>query len=305
MNLSIFVPFCLFVSIQQTHSTFPPSKHLRDAIRPSSLLSLNTQKVNLDRSQRTFLQKSQSDLTIEQAWAPTAKWQWTDTESRGSPPMKREGHSAVSLDNMLIVFGGCYLDKQCFNDVHVYFSTKHLWVPVKTVGLPPAEREGHTATMVGDHMFIYGGSSQMGYLGDVFVLKTSLASTGSGEELVMAWGRPDVNLGLESGPLGREGHTETLVDNRIFYIGGYTEKGFTNELLVLDTALMSWEQPRVSSLKPPAREGHSASLYNERIYIWGGFTDGGCLQDLWILDTNTLAWEVRMCLFMIVSHLHC
>ena len=94
-------------------------------------------------------------------------------------------------------------------------------------------------------------------------------------------------------PSGREGHSATLVDSRIFYIGGYTEKGFTNELLVLDTASMSWEKPHVSSLKPPAREGHSANLYNDRIYLWGGFTDGGCLQDLWILDVNMLAWEVR------------
>ena len=270
-----------------------PTLHPTTTTTTTSLLTLNTRSTtDLDRSQ-TQRSTLEAQLTVEQAWSPAVKWQWTDPRSKGMAPVKREGHTSVALDNMLVVFGGCYLDKQCFNDVHVYFSNKQLWVPVKTVGLPPAEREGHTATMVGDHMFVYGGSSQLGYLGDVFVLKTSLSSVGSGEELTMAWGRPDMSLGMEDAPPGREGHTATLVDARIFYIGGYTEKGFTNELMVLDTALMSWEQPRVSSLKPPPREGHSADLYNERIYVWGGFTDGGCLQDLWILDTNTLAWEVR------------
>jgi hypothetical protein len=271
------------------------AKHQLQQQQLSTFLSIN------EKTDRSLLNEEKMQVTIEEVWAPTSKWRWAASNADGVAPMKREGHSAVSLDGMLIVFGGCYLDKQCFNDVHVYFTNKQLWVPVKTVGLPPTEREGHTATVVGDRMVVYGGSSQLGYLGDVYVLKTSL-STESGEELVMAWGRPDVGTSITTPP-GREGHSETLVDSRIFYIGGYTEKGFTNELLVLDTASMSWEEPHVSSLKPPAREGHSANLYNERIYIWGGFTDGGCLQDLWILDVNTLAWEVRSDLMAVSSHL--
>jgi hypothetical protein len=228
-------------------------------------------------------------------WAASSKYRWAFSGARGAPPMKREGHSVVTLPDAsaLLVFGGCYLDKQCFADVHAYYATRQLWVPVRTTGLPPTEREGHTATMVGALMYIYGGSSQLGYLDDVFVLDTAVAQ-GAGEEVAMAWGRPDIasaSLTAPS-PLGREGHTATLVDARIFYFGGYTERGFTNELLVLDTVTMAWQKPHVGTLKPPGREGHSATLYDGRIYVWGGFTDGGCLQDLWILDTETLAWEV-------------
>lgn len=266
-------------------------------ITAPSLLSIESEiKNKRSKVDRTMEGRQQLQIQVEEAWSPTAKWQWADTDAQGVAPMKREGHTAVSLDGMLIVFGGCYLDKQCFNDVHVFFANKKLWVPVKTMGQPPAEREGHTSTMVGDRMFVYGGSSQLGYLDDAYVLKTSLSGL-TGEELVMAWGRPDVGSMVSSSenlPAGREGHTGTLVGSRIFYFGGYTERGFTNELLILDTSSMSWEQPHVSSLKPPAREGHSSSLYNDRMYVWGGFTDGGCLNDLWILDVGTVAWEVRV-----------
>eukprot|EP00946_MAST-07B_sp_MAST-7B-sp1_P005012 g5012.t1 len=228
-------------------------------------------------------------------WSPSSKYRWAASDARGAPPMKREGHTTVALSDAsaLLVFGGCYLDKQCFADVHAYYVARKLWVSVRTTGLPPTEREGHTATMVGNLMYVYGGSSQLGYLDDVFVLDTALQK-GSGEEVVMAWGRPDIGSASGTTPIprGREGHSATLVDSRIFFFAGYTETGFTNELLVLDTVTMAWQQPHVSSLKPPAREGHSATLYDGRIYVWGGFTNGGCLQDLWILDTETLAWEV-------------
>jgi hypothetical protein len=160
--------------------------HNEDEITSSSLISIETNKVN--KVNRATMDQ-QLQIQVEEAWSPTAKWQWADTGAQGIAPMKREGHTAVSLDGMLIVFGGCYLDKQCFNDVHVFFADKKLWVPVQTVGQPPAEREGHTATMVGDRMFVYGGSSQLGYLDDAYVLKTSLSGS-TGEELVMAWGRP-------------------------------------------------------------------------------------------------------------------
>ena len=34
-------------------------------------------------------------------------------------------------------------------------------------------------------------------------------------------------------------------------------KGFSNELLVLDTALNAWQIPAVGGVKPSAREGHT------------------------------------------------
>ena len=155
--------------------------------------------------------------------------------------------------------------------------------------MPPLEREGHTSTMVGPLMYVYGGSSEVGYLDDVYALNVNPGLPGSGEELPMAWGHIDVS-GPQ--PVGREGHSAVQLGARILYFGGYTEKGFSNEVVVLDTAMKAWETPAIAGVKPSGREGHTAILYNNRMFIFGGFTNGGCLNDLYILDIKTMSWEL-------------
>lgn len=51
--------------------------------------------------------------------AANATWQWQPVEYRGNPPTRREGHTAVAVENYLIIFGGCFLDRECFGDVKV------------------------------------------------------------------------------------------------------------------------------------------------------------------------------------------
>jgi N-acetylneuraminic acid mutarotase len=216
-------------------------------------------------------------------------YRWDKIRYKGAPPAKREGHTSVAVEDYIITFGGCYLDKRCFNDLHVFNTHTEDWVQPKVDGMAPIEREGHTATMVGQLMYVYGGSSQVGYLDDVYALNVNPGVPGSGEELPMAWGHIDVS---GEQPAGREGHSAVQYGNRIIYFGGYTEKGFSNEVLVLDTALNSWQIPSVGGVKPSGREGHTALLYKDRMYVFGGFTNGGCLNDLYILDLKTMTWEV-------------
>ena len=221
--------------------------------------------------------------------ADTTGYRWDKIKYKGAAPAKREGHTSVAVEDYIITFGGCYLDKRCFNDLHVFNTRTNDWVQPKVDGLPPIEREGHTATMVGQLMYVYGGSSEVGYLDDVYVLNVNPGTPGSGEELPMSWGHIDVS-GVE--PIGREGHSAVQYGSRIIYFGGYTEKGFTNELLILDTTTNAWQIPAVSGVKPAGREGHTALVYNNRMYVFGGFTNGGCLNDLYILDLKTMSWEI-------------
>ena len=120
---------------------------------------------------------------------------------------QQRGKGTLQLLWKIITFGGCYLDKRCFNDLHVFNTRTNDWVQPKVDGLPPIEREGHTATMVGQLMYVYGGSSEVGYLDDVYVLNVNPGTPGSGEELPMSWGHIDVS-GVE--PIGREGHSAAV-----------------------------------------------------------------------------------------------
>eukprot|EP00944_MAST-04C_sp_MAST-4C-sp1_P003610 g3610.t1 len=220
---------------------------------------------------------------------PTTGYRWTKIGYKGAAPARREGHTSVAVEDYIITFGGCYLDKKCFNDLFVFNTRTNGWVVPKVSGMPPLEREGHTSTMVGPLMYVYGGSSEVGYLDDVYALNVNPGLPGSGEELPMAWGHIDVS-GPQ--PVGREGHSAVQLGARILYFGGYTEKGFSNEVVVLDTAMKAWETPAIAGVKPSGREGHTAILYNNRMFIFGGFTNGGCLNDLYILDIKTMSWEL-------------
>ena len=219
------------------------------------------------------------------------KWTWNEVESRGIIPNAREGHSMTAIEDFLLLFGGCYLDKQCFNDIHIYTPSTRRWTQPFVEGHAPSEREGHTATLVGAIVYIFGGSSQLGYLRDVAYL--NLQPSGhkndqQGDELSLQWGFPDIG-GIA--PAAREGHSASLYGTRIYYFGGYTDAGYSNELVVLDTDVMAWEHPSVGGLKPTAREGHVVIAQRGRMMVQGGFTNGGCLADAWVFDRVTNTWE--------------
>jgi hypothetical protein len=223
-------------------------------------------------------------------------WKWHEVEASGIVPNAREGHTMVAVEDFLVLFGGCYLDKKCFNDVHLYVPTTRRWLKPYVEGIPPAEREGHTATLVGAVMYIFGGSSQLGYLRDVASLNLqpqgrggSTANGMHGEEVSLQWGYPDIS-GIA--PDAREGHSASRYASRIYYFGGYTDAGYSDQLVVLDTDSMVWEYPNVGAgQKPPKREGHVTVQRGERMFIQGGFTNGGCLADTWVFDRLTNAWE--------------
>eukprot|EP00753_Platysulcus_tardus_P007894 PLAT15521.1.p1 GENE.PLAT15521.1~~PLAT15521.1.p1 ORF type:complete len:836 (+),score=438.77 PLAT15521.1:38-2545(+) len=215
------------------------------------------------------------------------EWRWKAVTLAGELPSKREGHSAVALEDYIIVFGGCFLDKACFASVELLDTTEKRWRRVKTRGDGPTAREGHSATLVGTHMYVFGGSSEEGYLNDLYVLKAEPGNHGGGNELIMSWGHPDVTGQL---PSAREGHSAITYDGRIYVFGGYTERGYSDDLFVLNLDMMAWEKPNVAGTRPKPREGHSAVLYKDRMVVFGGYSDGLVLNDVSVLDLKTLTW---------------
>lgn len=47
---------------------------------------------------------------------------WTKVEGVTNAPQARRGHSAVISGDLVIIFGGCYLDEKCFDDL-LYYNT--------------------------------------------------------------------------------------------------------------------------------------------------------------------------------------
>jgi N-acetylneuraminic acid mutarotase len=76
-----------------------------------------------------------------------------------SPPIRRYGHSMVAYDRHLYVFGGA-ADNILPNELHCFDLDDETWslVPAAPKSLVPTGRLFHAATMVGDSMYLFGGT---------------------------------------------------------------------------------------------------------------------------------------------------
>lgn len=84
-----------------------------------------------------------------------ATLQWRELALPGAP-CARSCHSAVMLGATMLVYGGRN-EATVFDDLYELNLDTLQWRAVRTLGVGPGRRAGHTATMVGPHMVVLGG----------------------------------------------------------------------------------------------------------------------------------------------------
>lgn len=149
----------------------------------------------------------------------------------GTDPAARFEHSMSVFANRLYLFGGITIADSAF-DTAVYEldacvgCPTNAWRTVSTTGVRPLARRGHTASVIGFSMFVYGGVDATGlYLDSVYML--DLRS--------FRWSRPYA-IGVPAPP--RWGHGAILVNERIRIVAGIespsrTLQFFTNNMFSL------------------------------------------------------------------------
>lgn len=169
----------------------------------------------------------------------------------GTDPAARTEHSMSFFAHRLYLFGGITLADSTF-DTAVYEldacvgCPANAWRTVSTTGTQPLARRGHTATVLGFSMFVYGGVDPTGlYLDSVYVL--DLRS--------FRWSRPHA-IGVPAPP--RWGHGAILVNERIRIVAGIESPRrmlqiFTNNLFSLSrrcqgTVRLTGSEGRISML---------------------------------------------------------
>ena len=105
---------------------------------------------------------------------------WNLVSTQGMGPSPRFLHSIIYNEgsNYLIIFGGridvCQtVTYTCYNDVYLLCMQRLLWIRVKVLGDIPTARSGHSATTIGNNLYIFGGVSNTCYCSsDMYVLET-------------------------------------------------------------------------------------------------------------------------------------
>jgi len=226
---------------------------------------------------------------------------WNRPNASGTPPIEREGHSAVAVGARIIIFGGTWVDDEdqshYLNDLHVLHAENMAWSFGQCSGDAPIQREGHTASLVGLYMVVFGGAGldadeRPVNLNDVHLLETAQ----------LAWSRPNVTGKV---PQERRYHSASVVDQRLLIFGGqYYDASADlhfecdNAVCAFDLETLLWSSVAVDSAMPLRRACHAAGVVSKRVYLIGGRywdvaeDDYIFLNDIQVLDTQPSSTRV-------------
>ena len=155
------------------------------------------------------------------------------------------------------------------------------WAQPQRYGTPPSPRNGHSMTLIGMHLYVFGGGDENISFNDVHTLHVGN----------MTWDKPVLHGTM---PSPRSRHTATPLGNNMVIFGGV---GGGNDLHILETDTLTWYVPKVGGEPPLPRFGHTANLVeskadqSRKLYIFGGHDGRRSLADLHIFDTESMNWS--------------
>jgi len=191
----------------------------------------------------------------------------------GNIPPPRDGHSACIIQDAMYIYGGFVeTEHQFCGDVYKLNLKEMEWHMLVTRGALPAYRDFHTATAIGNKMFIFGGrccpvnqhlQQEEYYCSQVTYFDTE----------TLTWVQPHVaDEGEGEIPDGRRSHSALNFHGDLVIFGGYnsvTQK-HKNDIWRFDTKRNRWSQIKPKGKGPGPRRRQAVCLVDNRVFLFGG-----------------------------------
>lgn len=156
----------------------------------------------------------------------------------------------------------------------------------------PSGRLQHSSVASDSKIYIFGGEpDQFRQLNDIWCLDTKS----------LQWEQPQT-MGQE--PSARVSSTGCLVDNKIYYFGGYDGVQWLNDVHSFDIYTNRWERINIPgsysehtsqpSIYPIPRCRHTLTLVKGLLYVYGGNDSENSFQDLWALQIGIQVPEPKL-----------
>lgn len=238
---------------------------------------------------------------------------WEKLYPGGVEPDPRFGHSALEYKGQIIVFGGgtnfntVHKLRECLNGIKIFHPGRNVWEYLKTSGTYISTRKYHSASIVGKHMFIYGGLNQKNnLLSDCALLnlekktwksifidgpvenayQTSISVLGGEDKSYLSIYRVQCSAGSVKKP-------------GIYIFGGIGgDKKAHNKMWLVSVGQkpLTWQELETEGKGPSPRFLHSMIYVQNFILIFGGRIDVSqtstytCFNDVYLLCTQRLLW---------------
>ncbi|XP_067631694.1 host cell factor-like [Eurosta solidaginis] len=240
--------------------------------------------------------------------------QWFVPAMRGEVPPGCAAYGFVCVGTRLFVFGGMIEYGKYSNELYELQAAKWEWrkmhPDLPDNGPAPCPRLGHSFTMAGERIYLFGGLANESddpknnipkYLNDLYILETRGVHSHNGK-----WIIPKT---YGESPPPRESHTGVAFTSKttnklnLLIYGGMSGCRL-GDLWLLDIDSMTWSKPRTRGHAPLPRSLHSATMICNKMYIFGGWVplvindskstterEWKCTNTLAVLDLDTMTWE--------------
>uniref|UniRef100_A0A8D9BVX7 Host cell factor 1 n=1 Tax=Cacopsylla melanoneura TaxID=428564 RepID=A0A8D9BVX7_9HEMI len=243
----------------------------------------------------------------------TATNQWFVPSLKGDIPPGCAAYGIVVDNTRVLIFGGMVEYGKYSSDLYELQASKWEWKRLKPkpprFGNPPCPRLGHSFTLIGNKVYLFGGLANSGgdetkptpsykYLDDFYTLELK-----TGHSTV--WDMPGTYGGL---PSPRESHTactwtDEYKNTKLIIYGGMSGNRLS-DLFMLDINSMTWQKPQILGPQPLPRSLHTACVIGDRMFIFGGWVpilkdetrslhekEWKCSNQLACLHLPEMTWE--------------
>ena len=187
-------------------------------------------------------------------------WSLEDPVSDNSPAARTGQFSCILGDDTAIVGFGVGSDGGYYNDIWVLDARQRSWRKFQTNGSEISPRMGARATVIGDVLFIFGGSREPMFYNDLFAVDLK---TGTTRFVNTSGAQPTPRTSPIMASYGKE----------IFIWGGY-DGGWPSDLYVLDVESSVW---RAYPQDINGRTNVAFTTVGKFVYAYGSSKTGGIL----------------------------
>ncbi|KAH8411453.1 hypothetical protein KR215_004873 [Drosophila sulfurigaster] len=207
-------------------------------------------------------------------------------------PFQRYGHTVVAYKERIYIWGGRNDENLC-NVLYCFDPKTARWTRPAVSGCLPGARDGHSACVIGECMYIFGGfvDEINEFSSDVHALNLETMEW----RYVQTFGVP---------PTYRDFHAAVAYEEERMYIFGgrgdkhspyhSQEETYCHEIVYLDMKTKVWLRPFTAGKVPVGRRSHSMFVHNKLIFVFGGYN--GLLDqhfnDLYTFDPCSKLWNL-------------